>query len=161
MTDFGRLLQILTEGGVRFILVGGVAATVHGATRLTLDLDVVYARDSENLGRLASALAPCRPYLRGAPPGLPFRWDAETLRRGLNFTLTTALGDIDLLGEIAGNGTYDELLPDSSPVRIFDIECQCLDLKRLIQVKRAAGRAKDWEAIAELEAILGEGTPPG
>lgn len=156
MTDFGRLLQILTEGGVRFILVGGVAATVHGATRLTLDLDVVYSRDPENLGKLASALAPCEPYLRGAPPGLPFRWDAETLRRGLNFTLTTTLGDIDLLGEIAGNGTYDELLPDSSSVRIFGLECQCLDLKRLIQVKRAAGRAKDWEAIAELEAILGE-----
>jgi predicted nucleotidyltransferase len=88
------------------------------------------------------------------------RWHAETLRRGLNFTLTTTFGDIDLLGEIAGNGTYDELLPDSSSVQIFGIECECLDLKRLIQVKRAAGRAKDWEAIAELEAILGEEAPP-
>ncbi|HWM89549.1 MAG TPA: hypothetical protein VN493_02155 [Thermoanaerobaculia bacterium] len=159
MTDFGRLLQILTEGGVRYILVGGVAATVHGASRLTLDLDVVYSRDLENLQRLVSALAPHSPYLRGAPPGLPFRWDAETLQRGLNFTLTTALGDIDLLGEIAGGGTYEGLLPDSLPVRIFNVECQCLDLKRLIQVKRAAGRAKDLEAIAELEAILREEGP--
>jgi predicted nucleotidyltransferase len=160
VTDFGRLLQILTEGGVRFILVGGVAATVHGATRLTLDLDVVYSRDSENLQRLASALASYRPYLRGAPPGLPFRWDAETLQRGLNFTLTTTVGDIDLLGEITGGGSYDELLPNSLSVRIFDVECQCLDLKKLIQVKRAAGRAKDFDAIAELEAILGEEAPP-
>lgn len=154
MTDFERLLRALKEGEVGFIIVGGVAATVHGSARLTIDLDIVYSRDSENIRKLAASLAPYTPYLRGAPPGLPFRWDAETLQRGLNFTLTTSLGDIDLLGEIAGGGSYDELLPDSSSVRIFGVDCQCLDLERLIQVKRAAGRPKDFEAIAELEAIL-------
>jgi hypothetical protein len=94
--------------------------------------------------------------LRGAPPGLPFQWDAETLRRGLNFTLTTALGDLDLLGEIIGGGGYDALANHTISVTIFDVQCLCIDLATLIRVKRAAGRPKDLEALAELEAIAEE-----
>jgi predicted nucleotidyltransferase len=74
----------------------------------------------------------------------------------LNFTLTTVLGDLDLLGEVAGGGTYDQLLPDSTKIRVFGRECLCVNLERLIQLKRAAGRPKDLEAIAELQAILEE-----
>ncbi len=158
MTDFGALLRTLVEAGVECILVGGAAATAHGATRLTLDVDIVYRRSSENFHRLEAALAPHHPYLRGAPPGLPFRWDAETIRRGLNFTLTTDLGDIDVLGEIAG-GTYETLRPDCIAITVFGISCQCLNLERLILVKRAAGRPKDLEIIAELESILAERPP--
>jgi hypothetical protein len=84
--------------------VGGAAAIAHGSARLTQDLDIVYSRSQENLRRVAAALAAHNPYLRGAPPGLPFIWDAATLARGLNFTLVTSLGDIDLLGEIPGGG---------------------------------------------------------
>lgn len=156
MTDFKTLLRALAEGGVEFILVGGVAGTVHGATRLTLDVDAVYRRSPENLERLVLALGPYRPYLRGAPPGLPFRWDAATLARGLNFTLTTSVGEIDLFGEITGGGTYEALVPDTVVIQVFGIACRCLSLERLIEVKRAAGRPKDFEAIAELEAILEE-----
>ncbi len=110
---FEATLRALAEGGVRFIVVGGVAAAAHGAARATWDVDVVYERSPGNLERLALALAPLRPYLRGAPPGLPFRWGAETLARGLNFTLTTGGGDLDLLGEIAEL----ELLRDRSTPR--------------------------------------------
>ncbi|HSF17365.1 MAG TPA: hypothetical protein VLK65_17595 [Vicinamibacteria bacterium] len=141
---------------MEFIVVGGLAGAAHGAARVTYDLDVVYARSSENLVRLAAALDGVDPYLRGAPRGLPFRWDAETLRKGLNFTLTTSVGDIDLLGEITGGGRFDDLLPHSIRVEAFGIECWCLGLEKLIQVKRAAGRPKDLEAIAELEALLEE-----
>lgn len=161
MTDFKALLRALRGAEVDFILVGGVAATVHGSARLTLDLDVVYGRSPANLERLALALTPYHPYLRGAPRGLPFRWDAQTLARGLNFTLTTDLGDIDLLGEIAGGGFYGDLLPHSIAIQVFGVECYCLGLERLIHVKRAAGRPKDLEAIAELEAINEEGRPEG
>ena len=153
MTDFPALLRALAEAGVEYILVGGVAATVHGSARLTQDLDVVYRRSEENLNRLVQALAPHRPYLRGAPPGLPFRWEARTIRQGLNFTLTTDLGEIDFLGELTGGGRYEDLLPDCVKIAVFGIECRCLGLERLIQVKRAVGRPKDLEAIAELEAI--------
>jgi hypothetical protein len=156
MTDFKALLRTLTEGGVEFILIGGVAATVHGSSRLTRDVDVVYRRTRENIGRLVTALLPYQPYLRGAPPGLPFRWDAATIERGLNFTLETQLGDIDVLGEIVGGGGYDALLPSTSLIRAFDVECRCLNLDRLIDVKRAAGRPKDLEALAELSAIAEE-----
>jgi predicted nucleotidyltransferase len=156
MTDFGALLRRLSEAGVEYILVGGAAATAHGSARLTQDVDVVYRRSAENLHRLVAALAPHAPYLRGAPPGLPFRWDSATLQRGLNFTLTTELGAIDLLGEITGGGRYEDLLSDCVTLKVFGIACQCLGLERLIRVKRAAGRPKDLEAVAELEAILEE-----
>ena len=91
--------------------------------------------------------------MRGAPPGLPFTWDVDRVRKGLNFTLTTSAGDLDLLGEVTYRGTYEALLPDSEVIRVFDIDCRCLSLPRLIQVKRAAGRPKDLEAIAELESL--------
>jgi hypothetical protein len=108
---FQDLLPVLADGGVCFIIIGGVAASAHGAARVTYDIDVVYARDSENIKRLVAALQPYQPYLRGAPPGLPFAWDERTVQGGLNFTLTTTLGPIDLLGEVAGGGFYNELLP--------------------------------------------------
>jgi len=156
MTEFARLLAALVDGEVEFIVVGGVAATVHGSSRLTQDLDVVYARDSSNLTRLVAAFEPLEPYLRGAPPGLPFRWDVATLQAGLNFTLTTTLGDIDLLGKILGGGGYAQLIDDAFVVELDDLSFQCLRLQRLIEVKRAAGRPKDLEAIAELEIIRDE-----
>lgn len=156
MSDLGLLIRTLAEGHVECILVGGLAANAHGSARLTTDVDVVYARSPENLGRLAEALAPLTPYLRGAPPGLPFDWSTATLGAGLNFTLTTTAGPIDLLGEIVGGGGYEQLLPHSVVVRAFDCDIRLLDLPWLIKVKRAAGRPKDLEVIAELEALQEE-----
>lgn len=155
-TDFEKLLAALVGEGTQFLVVGGVAAIAHGASRLTQDLDVVYDRSRENLARLTMALAPFDPYLRGAPPGLPFDWSRSTLENGLNFTLTTTLGDIDLLGEITGGGGFDALLPHSVVVELFGLECRLLDLEWLIRTKRAAGRPKDLEALAELEALFEE-----
>jgi hypothetical protein len=83
----------------------------HGAARLTYDVDIVYSRDPDNLRRLATALQPYQPYLRGVPPGLPFRWDERMLRSGLNFTLNTTLGDLDFLGEVIGGGSFDQSCP--------------------------------------------------
>jgi predicted nucleotidyltransferase len=156
VTDFAALLRTLADAGVEFILVGGVAATAHGSARLTRDVDVVYARTDENMTRLVAALAPLSPYLRGAPAGLPFVWDERTLKRGLNFTLTTELGDLDLLGEVTGGGGFAELRDHAPVVQLFDREVRCLDIEWLIRVKRAAGRPKDLEAVAELEALLEE-----
>ncbi len=156
MIDFGAVLGALARAGVEFIVVGGAAATIHGSARLTSDLDIVYGRSPENMRRLVAALAAQGPYLRGAPPGLPFKLDEETLRRGLNFTLTTTLGDLDLLGEVAGGGGYDALRPHCMTIKVFGIECLCPDLETLIALKRAAGRPKDLEVIAELEALRDE-----
>ena len=153
MIDYPALLRALHEHGVRFIIVRGAAATAHGSARLTQDLDVVYERSPENLRRVAAALAPQQPYLRGAPPGLPFQLDEATLRHGLNFTLTSKLGDVDLLGDVTGGGGYGELEPHTVEIELFGVRCLCLGLDKLIEVKRAAGRPKDLEALAELIAI--------
>ena len=74
----------------------------------------------------------------------------------LNFMLATALGPLDVLGEITGGGGYDALVSHSQPLSLFGVECRCLSLEQLIVVKRAAGRPKDLEALAELEAIAEE-----
>ena len=119
-------------------------------------MDVVYARDHENLVRLVAALKPHSPYPRGAPKGLPFLWDERTLQAGLNFTLTTAVGDLDLLGDVTGGGAYDQLLPFTDELEVFGVKCRFVNLVTLIELKRAAGRPKDLDAIAELENLLNE-----
>ncbi|HEX4668268.1 MAG TPA: hypothetical protein VH207_16890, partial [Chthoniobacterales bacterium] len=83
-TDFPLVLRTLAEAKIEFIAVGAIAAIAEGVILTTDDLDVVYARSPENLRRIVAALAPFKPYLREAPPGLPFRWDEQTLRNGLN-----------------------------------------------------------------------------
>lgn len=156
MTDYGKILQVLVSAGVEFIIVGGAAATAHGSSRLTEDLDIVYSRGDDNIKRLAEALAPLQPKLRGGPQDLPFRWDERSVKSGLNFSLLTSAGALDLFGEIILGESFEQLFPDSVKLNIFGNECLCLGLKRLIEVKRAAARPKDFEAIAELEVILEE-----
>jgi hypothetical protein len=154
--DLAQVIPPLAEAKVDFILIGGMAAILHGSARVTFDVDPVYSRARENTERLAAALVPYKPYLREAPPGLPFTWDAKTIRSGLNFTLTTELGDIDLLGEVARRETYSDLLPHSFDVDAFGVRFKCVDLPTLIRIKEAAGRKKDREAIAELRVLLEE-----
>ena len=156
MTDFRAFLDVLVNADVEFVIVGGLAATVHGSARLTQDIDVVYARSETNLERLANSLVPLAPYPRGAPAGLPFEWSVATLRGGLNFTLTTTAGDIDLLGEITGGGVYEDLLPHTVEIQLFGHPCLCLELEWLIRTKRALGRPRDFETVAELLALREE-----
>jgi predicted nucleotidyltransferase len=156
MTNFQKVLELLEQGDIKFIVIGGVAAFAHGVARFTSDVDVVYARDRDNIRNLAAALASHSPYLRGAPPGLPFRFDEKTIGMGLNFTLRTDLGDVDLMGEIVGGGRFEDLLSRTVEMTLYGTKCLCLDIPALIRAKRAAGRPKDLEAIAELEALLAE-----
>ncbi len=156
MTDYRELIRSLAAGNVEFIIVGGAAAIAHGGSQLTEDLDLVYRRNQKNIDSIIQSLAPYEPYLRGAPKGLPFKWEAETIWNGLNFTLSTSLGLLDLLGEIILGGTYEDLMPYTIKIELFETQCLCLGLERLIEVKRAAGRPKDLEAISELEALLEE-----
>lgn len=153
MNDFERILTGLRFAEASFVIIGGVAATVHGSARLTSDIDIVYERSLANIERIVKALAPLKPYLRGAPPGLPFRFDVETVRRGLNFTLTTDAGPVDVLGEITGIGDYAAVFAVSEEVSLYGASYQCINLDALIVSKRAAGRPKDLEVVAELELI--------
>jgi hypothetical protein len=152
--DFLSIIKLLTGHEIDFIVVGGVAANLFGSARLTYDLDIVYSRKEDNLQKMVTAFQNTNPYLRGAPPGLPFKLDFRTLRNGLNFTLTTDLGPIDLLGEIPGARSFEELINDSVEINESDLRFRCVTLTRLIELKNAAGRPKDLESLAELRAIL-------
>ena len=146
-------LRLLGEYKVDCVIVGGVAAAIHGSSLLTTDLDVCYARDASNLLRLAEALKSVHARLRNAPQGLPFILDDETLKRGLNFTFTTDIGDLDLLGEVRGIGHYETVIADAVSVDLFGYRFAVMNIGKLITAKRAAGRPKDLLALPELEAI--------
>lgn len=150
MTNFGALLKRLADANVEFVVIGGIAVLVHGHVRATLDLDVCYGRSADNLDRLVAALSPIRPRLRGAPPELPFFFDRQTLRNGLNFTLVTDEGELDLLGEVTGVGGYADLSPQAVTTNAYGVELKVMSLDDLIRAKAAVGRAKD---LIDLEAL--------
>ena len=153
MRDFEEALKVLATAGVNFVVVGGFATVAQGSGQVTRDLDICYDRAPENLRRLTAALAPYRPQLRGAPKGLPFVLDEQTLAGGMNFTLETDLGDIDLLGELTGVGGYAEIARDAIWLTLFNGSYRIASLDVLIRSKKAAGRPKDLNALPELEAL--------
>lgn len=152
-TNFRAILEAVIEQKVDFVVVGGVALVARGAPRTTEDIDLCYCRKDANLTRLAVALAPLRPYLRDAPPGLPFTLDASTLKAGLNFTLTTTAGDVDLFGEISGLGSYEQVKAAASPLSLYGKSVEVLDLSGLERAKTAAGRVKDIADLAFIAEI--------
>ena len=151
--NFTTAVQSLVAADVDFVIVGGWSGIIHGGSYMTKDLDVCFSRSSENLKRLARALAPFHPRLRDFPPELPFSWDDATLRNGTIFTLATDLGVVDLLAEIAGVGEFSDVKAHSILVDAFETKVYTLDLPSLIRSKRAAGRPKDLAMLAELEAL--------
>jgi hypothetical protein len=153
MNDYLRALQVLCDAEVRFVIIGGAAAAAHGSTYPTYDLDICYDRSPDNLERLAKALGPNHPRLRGIPDDLPFCFDSTTIARGMNFTLTTDVGDIDLFGEVAGIGGYKEVRALSTTLVLFGFQCAVLSLDGLIQSKRAVARPKDLLVLPEMEAL--------
>ena len=149
------MLAGLTERKVRFVVVGGVAAAAHGATRVTNDLDICYdATDRKNLIALASLLNEWRAYPRGVEAGLPFIMDDRTLRGAPILTLTTVEGDIDVMDRIAGVGDYAAVRNHSEKIQALGVRFRVIDLPSLIKAKRAAGRPRDHEHLPELEALL-------
>lgn len=157
--QFEKAVQALCDGGVEFVVIGGVSATLHGSAGVTYDLGICYSRTSDNLSRLAAALSPFHPRLRGLSDGLPFLWDEGTLRNATVLTLQTDMGEIDLMAEVTGLGAYGDVKAHSITVEAFGRQIVTLDLPALIQAKRAAGRQKDLSALPELESLLEAGEP--
>ena len=153
MKQFETVVRALAENSVEFVIIGGVAVTLHGSAYMTQDFDFCYHRTTQNLRRIVHALAPFNPKLRGFPEHLPFVWDERTLQQGTNFTLTTNLIDVDLLGEVSGLGNYQDVLRMSVEINFSDVKVRILSLDGLILAKRAAGRTKDLLVLPELEAL--------
>jgi predicted nucleotidyltransferase len=150
---FEVILTALVAHEIRFVVVGGVAATVHGSARFTNDIDICYDTAPDNIHRLVALLTGWSAYLRGVEAGLPFVLDARTFSTTPLMTLTTSMGAIDLLDAVPGVGDYDAAFAKSESVRIGDTRFRALTLDALIASKRAAGRRKDREHLIELEAI--------
>jgi hypothetical protein len=151
-----RALQTLVRHRVRFVVIGGFAGRLWGSTTVTNDLDICYARDRKNLEALSGALKELEASLRGAPDGLPFRPDAETLASGDHFTFTTNAGNLDCLGNPAGSRGFLDLIAGATPMKLDSIEVPVASLDDLIRLKRAAGRPKDLVEVEILGALKEE-----
>lgn len=150
------LLETLVRHGVDFVLIGGIAGLVHGSSFPTYDLDVAYARDAANLERLAAALFELGVTLRGAPPDLPFSPDARTLANGSNFTFNTAAGPFDILGDVAGIRSFEELRADATVQELDGLPVRVASIDHLIAMKRAANRPKDRVMLEEYIVLADE-----
>jgi hypothetical protein len=151
-----RVIRLLGEHGVRYVLVGGLAAVTHGAPLVTQDIDLCYARDDDNLRRLSAALTDVHASLRGADPNLPLRLDEPSLRTGDTFTFDTDIGWIDILATPSGTTGYDDLARTADAYDLFDNRVLVASVEDLIRMKRAAGRPKDLLAVEELGALRDE-----
>ena len=151
---FEGIIAALVAHKIRFVVVGGVAATVQGSARFTNDLDICYDAATDNVQRLLALLQEWNAYLRGMEPALPFILDERTFRTTPMMALTTTQGAIDVLAEVPGVGDYIAAREQSEPVRIGAIEFRALTLEALIASKKAVRRKKDIEQLVELEAIL-------
>ncbi len=149
----GELLQQLVANGVDFVVVGGLAAVMHGSAAITRDLDITYAPDQENLDRLGQALVGLGARLRGVTDDVPFIPDGRTLNRTRILTLATPDGSIDLLAQPDGAPIYARLRERAWRAKLAGVEVRIASLDDLIAMKKAAGRPKDLVAVEELEAI--------
>jgi Predicted nucleotidyltransferase len=147
------LAEVLLAHGVEFVVVGGQAEVLLGSPRVTYDVDLCYRRTESNLERLAAALRELDVGLRGAPADLPFVIDAKSLALGSNFTLTTRVGDLDLLGYLEPLGDYDAVAARAETYRIGELELRVIRLEDLITIKEHIGRPKDRESLFQLYAI--------
>ena len=145
------LLQRLTEHGVDFVVVGGVAVILQASPRFTRDLDICYALEQENLNRLGEVLVELGAKLRGIEEDLPFVPDGRALRQTQILTLTTADGGLDLLVEPVGSPGYPALRRRSDEIDLDGIGVRVASVDDLIAMKRAAGRPQDLVDLESLE----------
>jgi hypothetical protein len=150
------ILERLDEHGVRYVVIGAIAAIAQGYPLNTGDLDVTPARDPDNLERLAAALLDLDARLRvsGEPEGVAFPIDADYLGRVNSWTLTTRFGGFDLLFVPAGTRGFDDLRRGSVTVDIDGREIRMAALVDVIRMKEASGRPKDLAQLPALRQTL-------
>lgn len=151
--DAQEILRRLTARGVDFVVVGGIAAVLHGSAQMTFDLDICYATDRANLEALAEVLTELRARLKDVQDEVPFAADAQTLRRVEMLTLSTDLGELDVLATPAGSPGYEALRRGAQRFDVGGYFVLVASIDDLIAMKLATGRTKDLAAAEELGAI--------
>src|SRR5947209_1892462 len=148
-----QILQRLVAHGVDFVIIGGIAAVLHGSAQNTFDLDVCYATDPGNLRALGHALIELQAKLKGVQEDIPFTPDDRTLRRTEVLTMETAAGELDILARPVGSPGYESLRRRADRFELDGFSVLVASIDDLIQMKLATGRLKDRAAVDELHAI--------
>lgn len=148
-----KILRRLVERGVDFVVIGGIAAVLHGSARNTFDLDICFATDDANLSALGDVLTTLGARLKGLDEGVPFVPDRRTLRQIELLTLVTSLGELDVLAKPPGAPNYADLRRNADRYDIGGFNVSVASIDDLIAMKQTAGRTKDLLDVEELEAI--------
>jgi hypothetical protein len=154
--DPEALLATLERHGVDYVLIGGLAATLHGAAYVTYDVDITPDASAANLARLSDALVELKARVRveGEPGGLIFDHDAASLARATTWNLVTRFGELDVTLRPAGTAGYEDLRRDAVRLQLDDLSTQVASLADVIRSKEAAGRPKDLQALPLLRVLL-------
>lgn len=154
--DPERIITVLASHGVRYVLIGALAARLQGFPRVTADADITPDRERENLEKLADALLEldARVYTEAVPEGLPFDCSAETLGRATIWNLVTSAGRIDIAFEPSGTEGYEDLLKGAVLYEVYGVELLAAGLEDIIRTKVAADRPQDRQDVVILREIL-------
>lgn len=149
--SFRRILEVLEQHGVEYVVVGGVAAVLQGAPVTTFDIDALVRVDPANVDRLAQVLVTLDARYREHRDLRPTPGD---LAAGGHLLLTTDSGPLDLLGFIGGGKRYEDVVDSAQRISVGDLTIRVLPIEGLIADKQALGRDKDLAVVRILEAIL-------
>ncbi len=152
---------MLDRRGVRYVLIGGLAAVLHGSAHLTTDVDIVPDESLDNLRRLSEALREMGARIRvtGEPDGVPFDHSAESLSRVRMWNLQTDKGDLDIAFEPSGTHGYDDLARDVVVMRVRGLDVPVASLADVIRSKEATGRDRDRAVLPGLRELLARRPP--
>ena len=150
--DPEALLKALVDGGVDFVLIGGLAVASHGLVRATQDIDIYHPRDAQNLELLATALRGVRARLRGAED-VPLKLDVKLLQSAQNFTFSTDLGDLDCLGYVDGAAEYEVVKSRAIQASLGPVSIKVASVHDLLSMKERAARPKDILDAAALRRV--------
>jgi hypothetical protein len=151
-----RILAVLERHGVRYVVIGGFGAWLHGAAHVTFDIDVTPESSRDNLDRLSTALDDLAARIRtdAVEGGLSFSHSGESLGHARVWNLTTDYGDLDLAFEPAGTNGYSDLVDDALQVEILGVSTVIASLRDIVRSKEAADRPKDRLALPTLRRLL-------
>jgi hypothetical protein len=154
--DPRAIFDVLDRHGVRYVLIGGMAAILHGASHVTTDVDVVPQDSRENLGRLSDALNEIHARIRvaGEPAGVPFDHSGESLMRVRAWNLQTDIGDLDITIEPSGTHGFEDLRRDAIVMHLRSGDVTVASLADVVRSKEAAGRPRDRAALPGLRSLL-------
>lgn len=153
MENPNRLLEVLTQSQVEFVIIGGFAALLYGSSQVTKDLDICVSLTPENIHQIRVSLAPLNPKHRMTPQKLSFLEFPEELKGIKNFYVQTDSGILDILGEVSGVGSFNEIIGRAQTIEVYGKRVKIISLDDLIRAKQWLGRPKDLATVLELQVI--------